>query len=118
VALSSAEGEYVSLSDSSQDLLWCRNVLEELRIPPKLTLYTDNQSAIAIASNPIYHHGTRHINFRYHFIRDHVDSKLINLQYLQTDKMQADLLTKNLTEGKTTLHRTKLLGQQCKLSEE
>ncbi|PLW42386.1 hypothetical protein PCASD_06410 [Puccinia coronata f. sp. avenae] len=63
VALSSAEGEYVSLSDASQDLLWCMNVLEELRILPQLTLYTDNQSAIAIASNPIYHHGTRHINF-------------------------------------------------------
>ncbi|PLW26977.1 hypothetical protein PCASD_23030 [Puccinia coronata f. sp. avenae] len=118
VALSSAKGGYVSLSDSSQDLLWCMNVLKELRILPKLTLCTDNQSAIAIASNPIYHHGTRHINFRYHFIRDHVESKLITLKYLQTDKMQADLLTKNLTEGKTTLHRTKLMGQQCKLSEE
>jgi hypothetical protein len=118
VALSSAEGEYVSLSDSSQDLLWCMNVLEELRILPKLTLCTDNQSAIAIASNPIYHHGTRHINFRYHFIRDHVESKLITLKYLQTDKMHADLLTKNLTEGKTTLHRTKLMGEQCKLLKE
>jgi hypothetical protein len=118
VALSSAEGEYVSLSDSSQDLLWCMNVLEELRITPTLTLCTDNQSAIAIASNPIYHHGTRHINFRYHFIRDHVESKLISLKYVQTDKMQADLLTKNLTEGKTTQHRTKLMGQQCKVLEE
>ncbi|PLW18034.1 hypothetical protein PCASD_19810 [Puccinia coronata f. sp. avenae] len=118
VALSSAEGEYVSLSDSSQDLLWCMNVLEELHILPKLTLCTDNQSAIAIASNPIYHHGTQHINFRYHFIRDHVESKLITLKYLQTDKMQANLLTKNLTEGKTTVHHTKLMGEQCKLSKE
>jgi hypothetical protein len=118
VALSSAKGEYVSLSDSSQDLLWCMNVLEELRILPKLTLCTNNQSAIAFASNPIYHHGTQHINFRYHFIRDHVESKLITLKYLQTDKMQADLLTKNLTEGKTTVHRTKLMGEQCKLSKE
>jgi hypothetical protein len=118
VALSSAEGEYVSLSDSSQDLLWCKNVLEELHILPKLTLCTDNQSAIAIASNPIYHHGTLHINFRYHFIRDHIESKLITLKYLQTKKKQAALLTKNLTEGKTTLHRTKLLGEQCKSSKE
>jgi hypothetical protein len=94
------------------------NVLEELQILPQLTLYTNNQSAIAIASNPIYHHGTRHINFRYHFIRNHVDSKLITLKYLQTDKMQADLLTKNLTEGKTSVHRAKLLGQQCSLSKE
>ena len=118
MALSSAEGERVSLSDLSQDLLWCMNVLEELQILPQLTLYTDNQSAIAIASNPIYHHGTRHINFRYHFICDHVKSKLITLKYLQTDKMQADLLTKNLTEGKTSVHRAKLLGKQCSLSKE
>jgi hypothetical protein len=118
VALSSAEGEYVSLSNSSQDPLWCMNVLEELHILPKLTLCTNNQSAIAIASNPIYHHGTRHINFQYHFIQDHVESKLITLKYLQTDKMQSELLTKSLTEGKTTQHRTKLMGQQCKLSEE
>ena len=118
VALSSAEGEYVSLSECSQDLLWCKNVLDELRHSPKLKLFSDNQSAIAIASNPIYHHGTRHINFKYHFVRDHVESKLITLQYLQTDKMQADLLTKNLTEGKTTIHRSKLLGQQSTLSRE
>jgi hypothetical protein len=94
------------------------NVLEELCILPKLTLCTDNQSAIAIASNPIYHHGTRHINFRYHFIQDHVESKLITLKYLQTNKMKANLLTKNRTKGKTTLHQTKLMGQKCKLSEE
>jgi hypothetical protein len=118
VGLSSAKGEYVSLLDASQDLFWCMNVLEELQILPKLTLCTNNQSAIAIASNPIYHHGTRHINFRYHFIQDHVKSKFITLKYLQTDKMQANLLTKNLTKGKTTLHRTKLMGQQCSLSKE
>jgi hypothetical protein len=94
------------------------NVLQELRITPSLTLCTNNQSAIAIASNPIYHHSTRHINFRYHFIQDHVESKLITLKYLQTNKMQADLLTKNLTEGRTTQHRTKLMGQQCKVLEE
>jgi hypothetical protein len=94
------------------------NVLEDLQILPKLTLCTDNQSAIAIASNPIYHHGTQHINFRYHFIRDHVESKLITLKYLQTNKMHADLLTKNLTEGKTTVHQTKLMGEQCTVLKE
>ena len=94
------------------------NILEELCIWPKLTLCTENQSAIAIASNPIYHHGTRHINFHYHFIRNHVDSKLIRLKYLQTDQMQANLLTKNLTKGKITVNQKKLMGQQCNLSKE
>jgi transposase InsO family protein len=77
VALSSAEGEYIALTECNQDLLWAANVLEEItRVKPTLTLYTDNQSSMQIAKKPIYHHGTRHMNFRYHFIRDHIQSKI------------------------------------------
>ncbi|KAI7956145.1 hypothetical protein MJO29_007544 [Puccinia striiformis f. sp. tritici] len=114
VALSSAEGEYIALTECNQDLLWAANVLEEItQVKPTLTLYTDNQSSMQIAKNPIYHHGTRHMNFRYHFIRDHIESKTINLQYMPSTKLQTDLLTKNLTGARTAEHATRLLGSSA-----
>ena len=95
VALSSAKGEYISLTECNQDLLWASNVLEEITsVKPTLTLYTDNQSSMQIAKNPIYHHGTRHMNFRYHFIRDHIESKQIDLKYTPSTLLQTNLLTK------------------------
>ncbi|KAI7948147.1 hypothetical protein MJO28_010055 [Puccinia striiformis f. sp. tritici] len=114
VALSSAEGEYIALTECNQDLLWAANVLEEItQVKPTLTLYTDNQSSMQIAKNPIYHHGTRHMNFRYHFIRDHIESKTINLKYMPSTKLQTDLLTKNLAGAKTAEHATRLLGSSA-----
>ncbi|KAI7957540.1 hypothetical protein MJO28_004635 [Puccinia striiformis f. sp. tritici] len=110
VALSSAEGEYVALTKCNQDLLWAASVLEEItQIKPKLTLFTDNQSSMQIAKNPNYHHGTRHMNFRYHFIRDHIESKQIDLKYIPSTNLQTDLLTGN----KTSEHTTRLLGKSA-----
>ncbi|KAH9452549.1 hypothetical protein Pst134EB_033519 [Puccinia striiformis f. sp. tritici] len=114
VALSSAEGEYIALTECNQDLLWAANVLEEItQVKPILTLFTDNQSSMQIAKNPIYHHGTRHMNFCYHFIRNHIESKTINLKYIPSTKLQTDLLTKNLTGAKTAEHATRLLGNSA-----
>ncbi|MBW0531370.1 hypothetical protein O181_071085 [Austropuccinia psidii MF-1] len=71
LALSSAEAKYNALTESSQDLAWTKQlIMETTNLKVQCTLYSDNLSAIAIASNPVYHHGTRHINFRLHFIRD------------------------------------------------
>ncbi|KAI7949518.1 hypothetical protein MJO28_008339 [Puccinia striiformis f. sp. tritici] len=63
--------------------------------------------------NPIYHHGTRHMNFCHHFICDHIESKTINLKYMPSTKLQTDLLTKNLTRAKTAEHTTRLLGNSA-----
>jgi hypothetical protein len=66
-----------------------------------------------IAKNPIYHHGTQHMNFQYHFIRNHIESKTIELKYIPSTKLQTDLLTKNLTGAKTEEHTTRLLGKSA-----
>ena len=119
VALSSAEGEYIALTECNQDLLWALNVLEEITsVKPTLTLYTDNQSSMQIAKNPIYHHKTRHMNFRYHFIRDHIESKQIDLKYIPSTLLQTNLLTKNLTGNKTAKHTTRLLGSSAEFISE
>ncbi|MBW0486417.1 hypothetical protein O181_026132 [Austropuccinia psidii MF-1] len=64
VALSSAEAEYNALTEYAQDLSWVKQLIyESTNKELSCVLHSDNQSAIAIASNPVYHHGTRHIDF-------------------------------------------------------
>ncbi|MBW0537292.1 hypothetical protein O181_077007 [Austropuccinia psidii MF-1] len=105
VALSSAEAEYNAATEATQDLLWTKNLLlESTNLKPKLTLFTDNQSTIAIASNHVYHHGTRHINFRLHFIRNLLENQELKLNYLETSRMIADSLTKNNPYNKSIDH--------------
>ena len=60
----------------------------------------DNQGAIAIGRNPIIHTRTKHIDIRYHYVREALQEKIITLRYCPTDKMLADLLTKGLPRGK------------------
>ncbi|MBW0497484.1 hypothetical protein O181_037199 [Austropuccinia psidii MF-1] len=113
VALSSAEAEYNALTECSQDLFWLKQLLYEMSTNKcSGTLFSDNQSAIAIASNQIYHHGTRHINFRLHFIRDLIEKSKIRLQYLPTTNMVADSLTKNFPIQKIKNHLKTMFGNE------
>ncbi|MBW0461131.1 hypothetical protein O181_000846 [Austropuccinia psidii MF-1] len=114
VALSSAEAEYNALTECSQDLLWLKQLIHKIStIKCSGTLFSDNQSAIAIASNQIYHHGTRHINFRLHFIRDLIEKSKIRLQYLPTTYMVADSLTKNFPIKKVKNHLKTMFGNEA-----
>jgi hypothetical protein len=61
-----------------------------------MVIYEDNQSAIALAKNPVHHPRTKHVRIKYHFIRDKVDTREIRLEYVATDRMVADALTKAL----------------------
>ena len=73
VALSSAEAEYMALTEVTKEALYYTYLLQQLGFdldcPP--TIYCDSQTAIAIAKNPVHHPRTKHINIRYHFVRDH-----------------------------------------------
>ncbi|MBW0555741.1 hypothetical protein O181_095456 [Austropuccinia psidii MF-1] len=105
VALSSAEAEYNAATEAIQELLWLKNLLlETTNLIPKLTLFTDNQSTIAIASNHVYHHGTRHINSRLHFIQNLLENQELQINYLETNRMIADSLTKNNPYNKSIDH--------------
>ncbi|MBW0545431.1 hypothetical protein O181_085146 [Austropuccinia psidii MF-1] len=105
VALSSAEAEFNALTESAQDLAWTKQLIFETPNNEVLcTLHSDNQSAIAIASNPVYHHGTQHIDFCLQFIRNLLERQSLNLKYISTSKMPADLLTKNVPLSKALPH--------------
>jgi hypothetical protein len=73
IALSSAEAEYMAISDCSRQAIWIRSLLSELDIHiGPVTIHGDSQSAIFIASNPVQEKQTKHIDIRYHFIREKV----------------------------------------------
>ena len=61
-----------------------------------VSLYADNQGAIALAKNPVHHQRTKHIDIRYHYIREHVRSGEIKLIYVPSKKNMADMFTKAL----------------------
>ena len=65
----------------------------------KIPIYCDNTSAIAITENPVQHSRTKHINIRYHFIREHVMNGTVELHFVPTDKQLADIFTKPLDEA-------------------
>jgi hypothetical protein len=99
VALSTAEAEYMASSAACQEILWLKSLLDQIgfNLKPDLILFNDNQSAIALAKNPGNHNRTKHIDMRYHFIREAVASEKIQVKYCSTKFMLADILTKGMS---------------------
>eukprot|EP00794_Sanderia_malayensis_P016556 gene16556-biopygen13988 len=102
VALSTTEAEYVSLSSASQEAIWLRRLLKDLLIDVSkpTTIHEDNQGAICLTKNTKAHSRAKHIDIKYHFIREKVQNKEIELTYCPTDKMIADIFTKALPRPK------------------
>ena len=110
VALSTAEAEYVSAAEATSQAKWLRFVLEDFgeeQVEPTV-LMCDNTSAIAIAKNPVFHQKTRHINRKFHFIRDAIQEKEIELIYCKSKEQLADILTKALPKEKFNYFREML----------
>ena len=100
VALSTSEAEYVALNMAAQEATWLQKLLGELKIPSKpITLFEDNQGAIALAKNPVAHSRTKHIDIRFHFVREAQENGVIDIQYCPTEEMAADVLTKPIPKG-------------------
>ena len=98
MALSTAEAEYIALSAATQEALWMRQLLTNLSVTVEkpITIYEDNQSAIAMSKNPQFHGRSKHIDIKYHFVRDQVEKKAVTVLYCPTGSMLADLFTKGI----------------------
>lgn len=98
VSLSTTESEYVAASTAIKELIWLRKFLHEILQSNSndIVFYMDNQSAIRLVKNPEFHKRTKHIDVRYHFIREAYENKLFCLEYINTKNMIADVLTKAL----------------------
>lgn len=101
VSLSSTEAEYVALSEAAREAVYLSNLLGELTGNVNvITLFCDNQSALKLAISQQSHNRTKHIDVRHHYVRDAIKNKLIRIQYVSTQDMPADLLTKGLSSCK------------------
>ena len=108
VALSTMESEYIAASDSCREATWLRLLLSELglhqREPTKL--WCDNESAISLARNPESHKRSKHIDVRYHYIREQIAKSVMEISYVNTKNQLADILTKAVdTESQEKLKR-------------
>ncbi|SCZ99742.1 BZ3501_MvSof-1269-A2-R1_Chr12-2g03444 [Microbotryum saponariae] len=102
VTVSSTEAEYVAMSFAAHEGIWLRRLLAEIGFaqtePTKL--HGDNQSAIQLAKHPAFHAHTKHISIHFHFIRDHIAEGTIEMVWIPTNMMAADVLTKGLGSRK------------------
>lgn len=103
VALSTTESEYIGLSNAGQHLAWLRTFFEDIGHPQKSAtpLNCDNQAAIILTRDPQFRARTKHIQRKYHYVRDDVvaSGKAI-IRYVPTDEMVADIFTKALPKEK------------------
>jgi len=110
VSRSSTEAEYRSLSLTVAELFWLRMLMKELHLtlfcPP--TIWCDNSGALALASNPVFHARTKHIEVDVHFIREKVANHDIQLHHLSTLEQLADIFTKGHTADRFCFLRDKL----------
>lgn len=100
VALSSTETEYMALSSAAKQATYLKNLLNEINVisPKMINIFDDNLSAIQLVKNPVYHSRAKHIDIKYHHIRDVYKNKTIDVTYCNTSDMVADILTKNLAK--------------------
>ena len=109
VSLSTAEAEYVAAGACCVQLLWMRFTLSDFGCKfSKILLLSDNESAIKLANNPVNHSRTKHIDIRYHFLRDHETKGDITLSHVSIDKQLADIFTKPLDEQRFCALRSEL----------
>ncbi|GJV62125.1 retrovirus-related pol polyprotein from transposon TNT 1-94 [Tanacetum coccineum] len=97
IAMSSAEAEYVAATGCCANILWMKSQLIDYGIIyEKVPIFCDNMSAIAISNNLVLHSRTKHIDIRYHFIRDHILKGDIELHFIPTQYQLADIFTNGL----------------------
>ncbi|HTU07751.1 MAG TPA: Ty1/Copia family ribonuclease HI, partial [Trebonia sp.] len=100
VALSTVEAEYMAAGNATKEAVWLRTLLNELGETQTnaTTILTDNQGSIALAKNPEQHQRSKHIDIRYHFIRERIADGVVQLAYIPGSEMTADQLTKPLAK--------------------
>src|SRR5271168_2337604 len=109
IALSSTEAEYMALSDCSRQAVWIKSLLSELGINVlPIHINGDNQGSIFIGSNPVQEKRFKHIDIRYHYIRQCIEDKKISLYFVPGSENPADMFTKNLGKLKFLQFRDQL----------
>ena len=113
VALSTCEAEFMALCETTQEALYLKQVLQDLNedveVEP-VQLFGDNQGSLALTKNPSNHSRTKHIDVKFHFIRDCYTSRVIDIQHVPTEDNAADAFTKPLPRVKLEKFCQQLFG--------
>lgn len=97
VALSTNEAEYMGMAEATKEAIFLRNLMLEIGVVQgPLLIYNDNQGALKLSENPVFHNRSKHIDMRYHFLRDKVKVGTVTFKHISTNRMIADILTKGL----------------------
>jgi len=110
VARSSTEAEYKALADGTAEVIWLQYLLTDLQIPTASApiIWCDNLGAMYLSANPVFHARTKHIEIDYHFVRDRVAKKEIQIRFISSRDQHADVFTKPLPASSFTAFRFKL----------
>ena len=110
VARSSTEAEYKALADGTAEVIWLQYLLTDLQVPSVSapTIWCDNLGATYLSANPIFHARTKHVEVDYHFVRDQVAKKEIQIRFIPSQDQLADVFTKPLFAASFTAFKFKL----------
>ncbi|XP_031259821.1 secreted RxLR effector protein 161-like [Pistacia vera] len=101
VALSTTEAEYVAVTNAFKEAIWLQGILKEINLMNgPVTVYSDSQSAIHLSKNPVYHERMKHVDVKYHFVRDQISKGTVNLLKIPTEENPSDMGTKVVTAAK------------------
>ena len=99
VSRSSTEAKYKAVDNATAEIIWVQSLLRELKVsqaqPP--VLWCDNIGATYLSSNPVFHARTKHIEVDYHFVRERVAQKFLQIKFISSKDQLADIFTKPLS---------------------
>nr|GFA39453.1 zinc finger, CCHC-type [Tanacetum cinerariifolium] len=100
--LSSCKSEFITATTAATQALWLKRLLSKLTHSQeeKITIQVDNKSAIALMKKPVFHERSKHIDTKYHFIRECVEREVIQVEFVNEEYQKADILTKALPKIK------------------
>lgn len=110
VSRSSTEAEYKALANTTAEIMWIQTLLQELGVqaPRAAKLWCDNLGAKYLSANPVFHARTKHIEVDFHFVRERVARKLLEIAYISTKDQVADGFTKALPVRQLEMFKSNL----------
>jgi len=109
VVRSSTEAKYKALADGTAEVIWLQYLLTDLQIPSASApiIWCDNLGATYLSANLVFHAGTKYVEVDYHFVRDRVVKKKIQIRFISSQDQLADVFTKSLPTSSFTAFRFK-----------
>ena len=101
---STTEAEYIAATEAGKEMVWLKQFLQELGLHQKeYVVYCDSQSAIDLSKNTVYHARTKHIKVRYHWIREKIEDRSMQVMKIPTSENPSNMLTKVVLRDKFEL---------------